>query len=290
MATESATAASSDTRATTVSLFRHAEVLGDPDPGVEPHRRGRHGGEVDGREPHETPGRGQRTDLPADGADDGGTDSVVLRALRHVDDAGLRRRDVDADQAPGRREQHPAGGVGDLQRLRVDRGLPTTTHRGVGLGQQRAAGRAELARPSRRARSRPGLGAGRPTPAVPRARRCRRAACRVRPRARCARTSSGGAAAVRGCTRPGSRTGRRPPCSRLRAASESSEVRMTWMTSSMSRIAMSSPSTRCRRSLASGEPVPGAPRDDRDAVVRRRPRAARAARGCAARRRPARRC
>ncbi len=38
-------------------------------------------------------------------------------------------------------------------------------------------------------------------------------------------------------------------CSRARAVSESSEVRMTWMTSSMSRIATSSPRTRCSRSL-----------------------------------------
>ena len=37
--------------------------------------------------------------------------------------------------------------------------------------------------------------------------------------------------------------------SRVRACSASSDERMTWMTSSMSRIAISSPSTRCRRSL-----------------------------------------
>ena len=96
----------------------------------------------------------------------------------------------------------------------------------------------------------------------------RRARARRAPSpARSGRTSSAGAAACRGCRWPGPRTGRRPRSAGLGPAAASSLPRMSWMTSSMSRIAMSRPSTRCSRSCALLPAELAAPADDLEPVV-----------------------
>ncbi len=137
-------------------------------------------------------------------------------------------------------EDKGRGGVGDLQ---IDRSLGRSWLRGSGVHQKRTARCAVGIGPQHRAPWRPRRQEPPGCRAAHGARRSPPAAHRARSRARCVRTWSGAAVEARGCTRPAARSDRTPSAD-VRACSESSEERMTWMTSSMSRIAMSKPSTR----------------------------------------------
>ena len=132
------------------------------------------------------------------------------RAWRRPPVAGERLGVGGAGQQPGRGQQHLARVVGDLERRRgaVTR-LPGRLEQhgaprgAVGLGDLGQLVGDDLAQQLRR-RSRIASSAV-----------DRRAAARPAPsRARAGRTWSAGAAACRGCSRPGPRTGRRPSISR----------------------------------------------------------------------------
>ena len=83
------------------------------------------------------------------------------------------------------------------------------------------------------------------SPAAPRSGAAARPA---RPPARSGRTWSAGAAAGPGCRSPAGSDRSKTSISRALARRRRRRSRISWMTSSMSRIAMSRPSTRCSRS------------------------------------------
>ena len=171
-------------------------------------------------------------------------ETITSWLARAPSSAGRLGRGRAGEQA-GRGEVGEARVVGDLERRGGGRdgdARPTRAARcDAGCRRSWPPRRARRRRPSAAAARRPG------------SRRAPRWCARARPSpspARAWRTWSAGAAACRGCSRPGSRSGRRPPISRSLASAALSEERISWMTSSMSRIATSRPSTRWSRSAA----------------------------------------
>ena len=118
------------------------------------------------------------------------------------------------------------------------------------LEQDRTARACRTSWPRRRARRRRPRAAWRRRRGSRRAPRSCGAARRPPCPARSWRTWSAGAAACRGCSWPATSVRSKTDISRSRAISALSLPRISWITSSMSRIASSRPSTRCSRSAA----------------------------------------